>query len=443
MRLRTPRAALASGALLLVGAADVATGCDHSYAAPCRVSSRRVIAGEAAPVATEISLTRSRAGVIASWPIAVEGPSLDETSGRLLPVTAFDVVQLDESGALSARSRVPAPEALRSRRGGVGDDGVVVEDGAFLVHWVETTTASEGDGRVRTSAAMKAGYVVAGTPLPVIAPPRAACERCSLRIAVVSLGAESLAFYRIDPQPDEPVLGASVTPVLGAVRIRRDGTIIDEIAPWLALPPSSADGDVGGVASTSARRGDLFAGMGGSGGIDVVSGGRAWRTEASLARADGPVLLPRPSARVVWAPSGESSVVWTVSPSEDGRSADTGEDTDLFLGRVPPGSAGVATRERISWGARLLAADRRDDDVGMLFESGGRTLFAAADPHGRKRGGDLFVRSLARTGEQTSSGAAVAISPDPHVLLAHGEGRFIAIAAGIGGLTSTEIRCGE
>ncbi len=394
-----------------------------------------------------IALVRTGERVVASWRRRdLPDGGADPDSGAKGPpvVAAIDVAVVDALGDVVTRLEVPAPAALRSRRAGVEDVGIVPVGDAWLVHWTETSASTDPDGRVRSASVVKAS-VVAGAatqpepePEPVIVVH--SCEQCLIAVTFTGVADAALAFVRIDPDFVEASLGAAIEPRFVALGVRRDGAVTQETAAWLALPPRpTADASIGGVglATAGSRRAPIVEYLP-SGRIAVSAGGRAWLADDALRVVAGPIALPAASdTRMIWEASGEAAIAWSISPFEDGRADEERVPREIFTGIVPFGAAGIGLRERTSRGRALLGFDRRGDDLGLVFESAGRTLFAAVDSHGRKRGGDVVVG----TSSMSRSEYGAVDVPRAHTVLAHGEGRFTVLALGAGELAATEIAC--
>ncbi|MBX3216816.1 MAG: hypothetical protein KF850_32580 [Labilithrix sp.] len=428
----------ATGALVALALASTG-GCEDAYEPPCRVSSTRaLVADPEIGVRPLVALARSRDRVTAWWArqeILVE----DGGVGAAMTLAAFEVAVVEEGGALGLRASVPAPEELRARRAGVARVGLTVEGGAFLVYWIETTATSEADGRIRTDAALKAAYVRDGVASPARAPRRASCEGCTMTVASAALGGESILFVRIDAD----VTRGPVAPTFVALRFREGEAVADAAVPWLAVspPPARGGGLVGASAAESRRAeagGDLSVYVDEGGRLAIAAGDRAWLADDALRLLAGPIELPSaPDVRVSWDARGAASAAWSVSLVVDGRA--TAElPREVFTGLVPAGGARVAGRERTSRGRTALELDRRGDEIGVLFESAARTLFATVDPAGRKRGGDVVV-GAAHTGGPHEHGAPSV--PLDHALFARGGGRFDVVTLGVGELSVAEIAC--
>lgn len=427
-----------TGALLAAGLAPSA-GCEDAYEPPCRLTATRaLVAAPEIGVRPLVALARSRGRAFASWSQR-EVVVADGGASASVTLSAFEIAVVEEDGSLGLRARVPAPDELRARSAGIASVGVVVEDGAFLVHWIETTATSEPDGRVRRDAALKAAYVRDGAASPAEAPARASCRDCTMTAASAALGDASILFARIDPAAAQ---GPSA-PAFVALRFREGAAALDASVPWLALsPPAPRDGGLvglGGAEPASAEGGgDLSAYVDADGRVAIVAGGRAWLADGGLRLLAGPIELPSASdARVSWDARGEASAAWSVSPVADGR-ATAEVPREIFTGLVPPGAAQVARRERASRGRAALELDRRGDEVGVLFESAARAIFAAVDPAGRKRGGDVIV-GASRTGTAHEYGTPAVSSA--HALFARGGGRFDVVTLGSGELGVSEIVC--
>jgi hypothetical protein len=436
---------LAVGALLL-GASLEILACDEPYDPPCKVVADEVLVTDPG-MSLRPALRRSRGRAVASWPRlesfdagAEAGPA---EMGRV-SVAAFEVAVVNENGELGLRANVPAPDALRARLGGLTGEGVVVLDDALLVHWIETTETSEPNGIVRTDAALRAVLVRDGNAAPLDVSV-ASCQRCSMLVAPAALGSESIVFVRMDPDPAPATLGTAVRPSFAALRVRRDGAVLEEPVPWLSppAPPSTAgatDAATGGLGGrgASSPAPDLFVDVDSNGRIVVVTGGFAWLADEALRVLAGPLALPSADARVSWDIGGEATVLWSASPYEDGRSTSEIVPREIFTGLVSAGSSGIATRERASRGRVALALDRSGQDVGALFESASRAIFIAVDPRGSKRGGDVILRGAMST---TPSEYGTIEAPAPSALFARGGGRFTVVRMGTGALRAAEIVC--
>ncbi|MBX3208692.1 MAG: hypothetical protein KF764_26905 [Labilithrix sp.] len=444
---RGRRLAPAIACALLVAGLVESTGCEDAYEPPCRrVTTSALVTDPRIGARPLLAVARSRGRAIASWfSREVVDAGADGGASGLPAFTALEVAVVDERGALALHTSVPAPEALRARLGGVAAVGVVVEDSAFFVYWIETTATSEPDGRIRTDAALKAAYVRDGVASPTFAPARAVCVACTLTVAPATLGSETIVFARIDPDVTRRTLAADAAPTIVALHFREGEAATEVPVPWLvpSAPVPSSDGGLAGLSGgaesrSAAAGGDLSAYVDADARVVIVAGGRAWLADEALGLVAGPIALPSaPDARVTWDDRGAASVAWSVSPLADGRS--TAEvPREIFTGFVAPGASSVASRERASRGRATLDVDRRGEEVGVIFESAGRTIFAAVDPAGRKRGGDVIV-------ERRSTGApheyGTLTVPSAHALFARGGGRFHVVSLGGGALDVSEIVC--
>jgi hypothetical protein len=404
---------------LLLAAAPLVASCDPPYEAPCRVVRKDVLASDPAIGAgTAVDLHRTRSRVFASWP---KRELSDAGPGDPFPtLAAFEVVTLDLLGNALARETMPTPPELRARRASIGAAGAVVEDGASFVYWVETTTSTDPDGRVRTAYATRLAYRGGA----VIAPAAAACTRCRLRIAFASIEDASVAIVRTEP--DLPgataTLGAPPpTPVFAALVLHRDGTVVEQAVPWLAIPPAEAalDGGIGGLVRPVEP--GLSLEVDGAGRLVLVTDGRTWLVDPSLKPLAGPIALPASDARTVWSSPSEPWLAWSIAPSEEGRASGPYARREIFTG-------GPDARDRVSRGRAVLAADRAGDEVGVTFESAGRTFFAALDPRGAKRGGDVLLRTNADPAQESEYGTYA--PTDASLLVANGGGRFTSVTLG-------------
>jgi hypothetical protein len=427
----TPGIARCVGLLAGLGALAAGletTACDDAYSPPCRTARDEVIAEDPA-IGMRPTLVRSRSRVTASWPRREPSDAGGNSIG------GFEVVVLDERGAPTKRANIAAPERLRARLDGVAGAGVVLEDSATLVWWIETTTSTDDRGRSVTDAALHAAYVREGIATEVTLPPSASCERCAMTTAIVELGDEAVVFVRAEPQPVPGVLAPS-TARFAAVRLRSDGFVADEPVPWLGTLPPRPLGGVGVVAAVAPTN-SFTAWVDPAGRIGVATKELAWLVDAELRPTSGPIVLPASSAvRVSWndAPAkSEASIVWSASPFDDGRATEADVVSDVFLGFAPSGAGGIATRERLSTGRGALAVVRSGDEVATLFDSASRRVLALSDPRGAKRGGDVILPSAAAA--QGGAGAQT------HEIFANGGGKLTAIAFGAGELRVTEIVC--
>lgn len=386
------------GSIVLVIAA--AMGCDDPYQPPCRLTGRAVLVSDPS-IASTVALARDRGLVVASWARREEADA-----GGTPAIQSFEVAVVDERGLLGPRTTVPVPEALRTRRGSVRDAGVVVEDGAVLVHWIATETTTDREGRVRTAAALNVSY--GGAPVVV-----ASCKQCVMTTAAVSLGTESIVLVQTEPERDSP--GA---PALRAFRLERDGSSVREATPWLVAPQPIADGEER-VPQTLAIEAD-------DEGVSIIAGDRAWLADRALRLLRGPIALPDAAGVGVSWEGTETSIAWSVSPFDDGRAVAPEARREIFTGLVVDG---LLTRERVSRGGGVVGFDRRERELGVLFASASRMYFAKLDPHGRKSGGDVPLGSLQPGGGQVSA------------LLARGGGLFTTVTLGAGQLVSSEVRC--
>lgn len=421
------RAALLFSGVGALGAVGLEVlGCEDPYTPPCRVERDALLVDDLA-IGIRPMLVRSRTRVTASW------PRRDVTDAGGISVSAIELAVLGPRGALGERTHVPAPTGLRARLDGVTSEGAVLEDGAALVHWIETTTLTDDRGRVYTNAALKVSYVRDDVLSDVDLPPSASCEHCTMTLAAAELERESVLFVRVDPQPTEVVFGVPIVPSFAALRVRRDVVVVDEPVPWLTASATPGDGGVAPASGTEPAPA-LSAYVDPEGRIGIATKDRAWLVDRALQVIEGPIVLPpSPDPRVGWDASGGASLVWSLSPFADGRSSSPNVVSDIFTGAVPPRANHIAARERLSSGRASLAVDRRGEDVGALFDSAARRIFVATDPRGRKRGGDLVLGAV-----PIERGGATAQS---NVLLAAGDGRFTAIAFGAGELRATEIAC--
>lgn len=426
-----PRRVVLLALLGVAGAVASSVACEDAYEPPCRVERTDVLVRDPT-LAGGLSLAMAHGQAVASWIRTGDSADAGVDAGLVgLPtVDAFEVAVVDGGGTLARRATVPAPPRLRARFGGLAEAGVLVEDAAFLVHWVETSTTTDDRGLLRSSAALEVARVRDGEPARVSVP-EASCERCSMLVAGASLGAESIFFVRMDPDARGLPFGAGAQPAFVVLRIREDGTVAREAAPWLGIPARTPDG---GLAAASPS---LSLDVDASGALLVGSSGLAWRVDAALRVLAGPVLLPSAAdVHLAWDVGGEASTLWTVSPYDDGRSTAPTAVRDLFSGRFPAGGQGGVTRARVSSAREALAIDRSGDDVGALFESNGRLFFAEVAPDGTKHGGDLLLG--ARRTVTADDGTA---ATGPAVVLARGQHRFVAVSAGSGEIAATEVVC--
>ncbi len=413
-------------AVALGAVASPNVGCEDAYEPPCRVTRDESIVDDVGIVLGP-SLARLGEEAVATWPRFERADA-----GAVTPVgpVAFVAVILDANGRMRFQSTVRTPERLRTRLGGVQSAGLVVEDGAFLVHWVETSVTTEPSGMRRADAALHAAYARDDATGDV---PTLACERCTMAVSATSLGAESLVLVRIDESRPG---GPPPPPSFAVLRLRRDGSVVRETVPWLGSLAQSVDGGVSGLASATSAP---VIRLDERGRVVIVVDTLAWLADDRLQLLAGPIVLPAaPDVSVSWSPTGEASVVYSASPFEEGRSPEQNVASDVFLGLVPKGASTITRRERASSGSRVLAMDRRDEEVGALFFTRGGFAFVALDPFGRKRGGDLFVRGesgvvLGPTQQRTIVQA--------NLLLARGAGRFHAVALGPDALRVTELSC--
>lgn len=447
------------GALLACAVIRVSAGCGEGYESPCHVtSSRPLFEDPSIPSLPSIAVSRSKDRAVAIWlrrEIADAGA--DAAVGTPTPpeLREVDVAVVDERGALGFHTKLEAPPDLRTRQDSLESIGVLVEDGALALHWIETETTTNPDGRLRKSAKTKIAYAAgADTSRPSIpagvpfAPAQAACAKCLLSVASVSLPTESIFFLRVDQDvADFPAIGVPLAPPAPSfvtLRVRRDGTVIDETgdATWLALPAKIAEA---GIASTTARTDrDLDAYLDGLGRIVVTSGGYAWLADVTLRRLAGPIELPSKAndVKVQWNASAAAVVAWSVSPFDEGRSANESIPREIFTGNVALGNGVAGTRERTSRGRVVLGMDRRGtDDVGVYFESAGRNFFARVDGTGKKRGGDLLVATSAA---RPSSEYGLPALTEASLVFAEQPGTassYRIVTIGAGKITSSEITC--
>lgn len=414
------RLALSSIAVCLAFAS-----CDPGYESPCHVERRgEVVSEPIIGVRGNVSVARTDRGFVASWakieaPDAGADASLDDSTPGL---EGFEVVDLDASGTLVRRELVGAPAELRRKRGSLEAIGVAREDGATLVHWTESATSTEPNGRLRTSFALKIAY---GDR--VTAPAAAACDRCAMRTTLVAFSDETLAIVRITPDVELDVLGKPAAPAFTGVRFKRDGTLESTPLPWLSPPavPRVAGAQVVHQAQLHAER-DL------DGRFVITTDGRAWRVDRSFRLVAGPIDLPGADARALWGPddSARPSVAWSVSPTDEGRATGQFTRREIFL-------ASGTLRDRLSHGRLVFSAERRGDDVGVFFESSARGFFAVASADGKKRGGDVFVGAVEESGSQFGEYEA----QDATAIASPSAGRFTIVQLGRGKLSSTEIAC--
>lgn len=365
-----------------------------------------------------VAIARSPNGFSASW-VKIEVPDAGPDPAPSL--AGFDVVDLDARGTILRREFVDAPPVLRTRKGSLEAAGVAREDGATLLHWIESVTSTDPDGRVRTAFAFKGAY--GGD---VVAPGAGACEQCTMRASAVALGDRSVVVIRTVPDVIISVLGVAPPPpsFVGLV-FRRDGGVTAVPLPALAIPPVVAT-----EVTPRPPPGDLSLVLDTEGRLVVTTDGRAWLLSPTFDSLAGPIDVRGTDARALWGSVTDASVAWSISPTEDGRSTEQFTRREIFL-------ANGATRERLSFGRAVLAAERRADDVGVVFESAGREFFAASSPTGRKRGGDVFVRALGERGGEYGNFAP----DDATALAATGGGRFTIVSLGRGALTASEVVC--
>lgn len=409
-------------ALLFVG--SLVASCDPPYEPPCRVARQDVVASDRAIGARNaVDLHRAPRRIHASWP---QRELPDAGAADPLPsLTAFRLVELDERGTVLRTTDVATPPELRARKGSIDAAGVVPEEGATLVYWIETTTSTDPDGRVRTAYATKATYGAA----PIVAPARGACEKCRLRAAIASLGSESVAIVRTESDlPPATLGGPPAAPAFVALVFRRDGSVTVREVPWLALPPPLAALDAGLAAGPAEQ--ELSLEIDGEGRLVLVTDGQAWLLDRSLTPLAGPIALPGADAKVAFAAPIEASLAWTAVASEATRG--TFARRDVFAGAAQ-------APMRVTRGRAVLAADRRGDEIGVVFESAGRTLFAALDAHARKRGGDVLVRDAADPDRASEYGTYA--PTDASLLVANGGGRFTSVTLGSGSLSVAEVVC--
>ena len=361
-----------------------------------------------------IALTRMRDRFVAVW----EKREVPDAGPDLLPVlTGLEVAVLDAHGALVSRETIPAPADLARRKGSVAEEGVVLEDGATLVHWVQTTTTTDDDGRVRTAARLEVSY--AGN---IFENASSECSHCNLTVAFASLGDETVAIVRTEPDIVVPVLGVPPPPPkFVALHLHRDRNIEPEEIPWLVPSPAGTN---------DPQAPGLEMAVDALGRIVVTTDGSAWLVDRSLHLLGGPIALPSADARIAWGPSNDAaSIAWSVSPFTEGRSSVQNAKREVF----------VSPHERLSPGRQAVAIARNGNDVGVLFESANRLLFGDADDHGGKNGGDVLVRMLG-DGTVSSEYGSPRIQEQIE-LLARGSGAFTAVTFGSGALTRTEIVC--
>lgn len=368
-----------------------------------------------------VILARTEGGFVASWP-KIEAP--DAGTDPTPALAGFEVVDLDPRGELVRRELVPSPPPLKARKGSIEDAGIAREHGATLVHWTESATTTDPDGRVRTAFTFRTAYADR-----VLDPPAAACERCAMLAAVVSFADETIAFVRTEADVTLDVeLGKPPRPpVFTGLRLRRDATVETVSLPWMSLEPQvrTRGAQVLQPALLNAHR-DL------EGNIVVTTDGHAWRVDRAFRPIGGPIPLPATDARALFGPAAasEASIVWSVAANEDGRSTAELVRREIFV-------ANGSIRDRLTHGRALLAAERRDDEIGVVFESAGRAFFAASSATGKKRGGDVFVWTVEAGGSQFGPYAP----QDLTVIASPSTGRFTLVDLGRGSLSSTEIVC--
>jgi hypothetical protein len=366
-----------------------------------------------------VLLARVDDGFVAAWP-KVEAP--DSGTDPTPFLAGFDVVDLDASGVLVRREVLPSPRELRERKGSIEDIGIARERGATLLHWTESVTSTEPDGRVRTAFVLKGSY---GDDRVVTV---ASCERCAMRMALVAFAEETIAIVRTEPDHvlDVEIGEPPPPPSFTGVRVRRDGTVETVVLPRLA-PEKPRIGGIAVVpnAPLGAVR-DL------DGRIVVTTDGNAWQFDRSLRAVAGPIALPSTDALALWGPSDAATpaLLWSISANEEERSTSQFTRREIFL-------ANGAFRDRLTHGRAVFAADRRGDEIGLVFESAGRSLFVASSADGKKRGGDVFVRTV----ESSASQFGGYEPQDATVIASTGAGRFTVVDLGRGHLFSTEIVC--
>ncbi len=410
-------------ALTLTIAAAAALACEEAYEPPCGQTDHEVVISEPAVGGGDsIELQRSRDRVIATWPVRELKVSPD-AGPPSLSLTAFGVAVLDAAGDVVQRRTVTAPSALRSRLGSVEQPGVSIEDGAALVHWTERSIATDPDGRIRTTATLNVAYEGSDA---VLSPPGAACEMCTIHVSFASLGDETIAFLRMGAESVSfGTLGGSATTRFPGFRFRRDGTVAILDTSWLVLPRPilppppgfESEAPTAGVSLSVDHEGRLA----------LRTDGYAWLLNREGLPLHGPVALPAAKASIAWGPSGDASIAWTAAGELGSR--------DLFIGLVPAGARTFTARERVSTGDVVQGADRRGEEVGLAFESLGRTFFAIADSTGKKRGGDLLLEqrpAVAQRASATTGELPAVQTESASIVIASGAGRFTFLRGGAG-----------
>jgi hypothetical protein len=283
-------------------------------------------------------------------------------------------------------------------------------------------TSTQPNGRLRTSFALKIAY---GDR--VVAAPAAACDRCTMRVAIVAFADATLAVVRTTPDVDQNVLGMPTLPAFTGVRFARDLTFESTPQPRLSHTPERPVPRAPVVTHAPHRAERDVAGR-----FVVTTDAHAWRVDRSFRPVAGPIDLPASDARAIWGPddAARATVAWSISPADEGRAAGQFVRREIFL-------ATGAVRERLSRGRVVFAAERRGDEVGILFESSARAFFAVTSPDGVKRGGDVFVRAVDESGSQFGDHEP----QDATVIASPGAGRFTIVELGRGRLGSTEIVC--
>jgi hypothetical protein len=262
-------------------------------------------------------------------------------------------------------------------------------------------------------------------------------------VALASFGRDSIAVLRISPETE--VVSAAVAsaaaipsqPSFVAVRLRRDGQPEIVPVPWLAPPARVASDPTAAVVATDEDPTFSLERVGPDA-LVLVADGFAWIADLGLRPQSGPFALPSSDARITATNADDAVAGWSASPFSEGRSSTPYARREVFVGRLPRGGASVVDDRRVTRGRAALAIERRDEGIGVLFESAGRVLFAEIDVAGTKRGGDVVVTA---SPNRLESEYGRPRTDAAHTILARGGGRYTTVSLGASGLVTTGVSC--
>lgn len=344
-------------------------------------------------------------------------------------MTGISLLAFDGDQPTTRVRDVEVPPELAARRDGVDEIAAAFDPaGDTAVIWVETTEATERDGRRVSSAALRSARPGSAAATPY------ACTACKLAAALAPSpsGTGFVAVVRASVDDDALVLGRA--PIYVLVRIAPDGVTSISPAPWLASGLGTGISDAAkALSARDLARGDLATYIDARGHLVVRADAHVYVLGKDLGLVAAPRVLPSADGALVLdeAEAG-ATLAFSRSPAEDGRSIETRAKRDVFLdmaGRL----------ERVSAGRLVLGLDRLGEGAaGVAFESAGSTWFGVLDGGGRKLGGDVLVRATLTEGP---SEYGVPTTRRPLVVVARPGPRWVLVEQGET-LTRTEVTCG-